>query len=91
MKKILIAGYLLLGSLFAADYSNMTLEEMLTKRGDITVEDKDAFKTEMQNKMQELTPEQRAELRGSKGKGNGPGSGNKYKGSNKKGGGMGGR
>ena len=95
MKKILITSCLVASTLLASDYSSMTLDEMLTQRGNIAVEDRDAFKSEMQNKMKDLTPEQRAELRGSKGQGKGSrggsGAGNMYKGSKGSGGGMGGR
>lgn len=89
MKKLLIGSCLFVGSLLASDYSSMTLDEMLSQRGSVAVEDRDAFRTEMQTKMQKLTPEQRAELRGSKGKGKGAGSGtgNRYKGSKGSGGG----
>ena len=96
MRKLVLSSFLLVSSVFAVDYSTMTLDEMLSQRGTVDAANRDAFRTEMQNKMQSLTPEERADLRGSNSKGqgtqqrlkDGTGGGNMYKGS--RGGGNGG-
>ncbi len=75
MKKILIAGCILAGSLWATDYSGMTLDEMLSQKGSVAVEDREAFRAEMQSKMQDLTPEERSAIQGTKGSGQGQGNG----------------
>ena len=94
-KKIILASCLLISSVFATDYSSMTLDEMISQKGTIAQEDRDAFRAEMQSKMQNLTPEQKAELRASNTRGqgqmkkqqtrDGSGSRNRYGGSQGKG------
>lgn len=49
-------------SLFAADYNEMTLEELLSAKGTVPVEERTDFQSAMQDKMQSLTPEERAEI-----------------------------
>lgn len=90
MKKLLIFPLLTL-SLFATDYSSMSLEELLSNKGTIPAEDKTAFQDAMKSKVQALTPEERASMNLGKdntnGKGtmqrlrDGSGTGNMYKGS----------
>lgn len=92
MKKILFSSLVIAVSLFATDYSSMSIDELSSLRGSVLEQDRDAFKAAMQSKMQTLTPQERAFY---KGMGNGQGqmlrdasgSGGMYKGS--KGGGFG--
>ncbi len=63
MKKIIIGMSLVTISLMAADYSQMTMEELNAQRGTVAVENRDAFRTEMQSRMQAMTPEERAAFR----------------------------
>jgi hypothetical protein len=90
MRKTLLAT-LIATSLFATDYTSMTLDELNALKGTIATEDRDAFKSAMQSKMMELTPEQKAAVErgmsGTKGQGtiqrlrDGSGAGGMYKGS----------
>lgn len=96
MKKI-IFSIVAVTSMFATDYSSMTLEELLSQKGTISTEEKADYQAAMKDKVQSLTPEQRAEYNiGQNGTNNsqgmgtvkrlkdGSGTGNmyKYKGSN---------
>ena len=87
MRKLLLASLLLAGSAFATDYTSMTLDEMLAQKGSVDVENRDAFRTEMQSKMQALTPDERASVMNSNNMGqgmklqDGTGSGGMYGGS----------
>jgi hypothetical protein len=82
-----MATIFMFSTLFAADYTSLTTDELNALKGTISPEDRDAFKSEMQSRMQSLTPEERATYRSSNGSGNGQmlrdgtGSGNMYKGS----------
>jgi len=97
MRKIFLTSFLLVSSVFATDYSGMTLDEMLSARGTIAQEDRESFRTEFQSKTQDLSPEEKAALKGynTQGQGikqqlrDGSGSGNNYGGC--RGGGFGGR
>ena len=62
--------------LMAADYSQMSMEELNALRGTIAVEERDAFKTEMQSRMQAMTPEERAQYRTNRAQGTKHGLGN---------------
>lgn len=93
MKKSILLSLLLTSSLFAADYSTMSLEELLNERGSVLDDDnKESFRSEMQSRMQELTPEERSSYRdlrrGENGSvlRDGSGSGNMYRGSRGRGG-----
>ncbi len=92
MKKIILISCLLVSSVFATDYTSMTLDEMVDARGTVAPEDRDAFRTEFQSKTQYLTPEEKMALKGNpeqstNGQGtiqqlkDGTGGGNKYAGS----------
>lgn len=60
MKKVmLIAGFLTLG-LFAADFSQMTLQELNDMRDKVTVEDQAAYVAELRKRMAEMTPQEKA-------------------------------
>lgn len=71
MTKVIISMSLVAMSLVAADYSQMTMEELNNLRGTIAVEERDAFKSEMQSRMQSMTPEERAQYRTDRGQGMG--------------------
>ena len=58
MKKVTLIALLSL-NVFAADYTAMTMEELQAMRGSVAAEDKAAFQTEMQSRMQALSPEER--------------------------------
>lgn len=67
MKKILV-GILFAGvTLFGADYTNMSLDDLLLQKGSIPEADREAFKSAMQSKVNTLTPDERANIQ----KGNG--------------------
>ncbi len=60
MKKSIIVAGVLSVSLWAVDFSQMTTEQLIDMRGSISVEDRDAFKTEMQSRLQTMTQEERS-------------------------------
>lgn len=55
----ILAGSILATGLWAADFSSMTMEELTALRGKVPVEERDAFRAEMQKRMQSMTPEER--------------------------------
>ncbi len=91
MKKVIIGLSIAAISLMAVDYSQMTMEELTALRGTVAVEERDAFRAEMQSRMQAMTPEERqvyrAERGNKKGQGarDGSGEGRMNKGSEYKG------
>ena len=58
MKRLLIIG-LLTSATWAADFSQMSTEEMMNMRGSVPVDDRPAFQQEMQKRMQSMTPQER--------------------------------
>ncbi len=58
MKNVIIIG-LLASAVWAADYSQMSIEDMMKMRGSVPIEDRPAFREEMQKRMQSMTPEER--------------------------------
>jgi len=60
MKRTLLLSGLLAMGLWAVDYSQMTTEQLIELRGSVPVEDRDAFRAEMQSRLQTMTPEERA-------------------------------
>lgn len=58
MKKLTLIALLSL-NVFAVDYTTMSMEELQAMRGSVAAEDKAAFQTEMQSRMQSLSPEER--------------------------------
>ncbi|MEA3498854.1 MAG: hypothetical protein U9R16_07340 [Campylobacterota bacterium] len=66
-KKLLIST-VFVTSLFAVDYTNMSLEEMSNLRGTVSAQEREAFREAFQEKMKYLTPEERVKY--SRGKGN---------------------
>lgn len=96
MKKNILIATILSAQLFATDYTTFTDDDLFNSRGTIVSDDRDAFRSEVQSRMQTLSPEERSLYQGS-GSGtktqqklrDGSGGGNMYKGS--RGGGGGGR
>jgi hypothetical protein len=92
MKKLLTITILTI-SLFATDYSSMTLDELKNLRGTVSDTDKIAYRSAIQNKMSTLTPEERDTYRTSNTTQSkqrlrdGSGSGGMYRGSKGHGGG----
>jgi len=72
MKSLLIIG-LLVSATWAADFSQMNTEEMMNMRGSVPVDDRPAFREEMQKRMQSMSPEERQKYMQTKGMGQGKG------------------
>jgi len=95
MKKLLITMSLLAMSLMAADYSQMTMDELNSLRGSVAVEDREVFRAEMQSRMAQMTPEELNTFRedrmatGGAGDRDGSGTGSMNKGSTNQGQGVG--
>jgi Ca2+-binding EF-hand superfamily protein len=70
MKRLIMIGLLVSGAL-AADFSHMSTQEMMNMRGSVPVDDRPAFRQEMQKRMQNMTPEERQKYKcnGIKGQG----------------------
>lgn len=82
MKKMILAGMLMSASLFAVDFSQMTTEELNAMRGTVAVEDRDAFRAEMQSRIQAMTAEEREAFiaqRQASGQGMGQGNGQRLR------------
>ncbi len=60
MKKSIIVAGILGMSLWAVDFSQITTEQLIELRGSVSVEDREAFKTEMQSRLQTMTQEERS-------------------------------
>jgi hypothetical protein len=94
MKKT-VAGILFLGiTLFGADYTAMSLDDLLLQKGSVPEADRAAFQSAMQSKMGALSPEEKANIQNANsGKGqkiqkkDGTGGGNMNKGTKVQGGG----
>lgn len=63
MKRLIIIG-LLTSATWAADFSQMSTEEMMNMRGSVPVDDRPAFQQEMQKRMQSMTPQERQKYKG---------------------------
>lgn len=74
MKRLITIALLASGA-FAADFSQMSTEEMMNMRGSVPVADRPAFQQEMQKRMQSLTPEERQKYKGMRGQAQGMGQG----------------
>ena len=57
MKSLLMIG-LLASAVWAADYSQMSTEDMMKMRGSVSAEDRPAFRAEMQKRMQSMSDEE---------------------------------
>jgi len=75
MKKVIMLALLASGA-WAADFSQMSTEELMNMRGTISVNERPAFRAEMQKRMQTMTPAQRQQfMQSSPGGGQGMGKG----------------
>ncbi len=82
MKRLITIALLASGA-FAADFSQMSTEEMMNMRGSVPVSDRPTFQQEMQKRMQSMTPQERQKYKGmgqqgmgmNKGQGQGIGQG----------------
>jgi len=63
--KYLIATFLVATVVAATDFSQMSTQELAQMRGNVPVEERDAFRAEMQKRMQTMSPEERRNLMGS--------------------------
>ena len=76
MKKVIILTALLASATWAVDFSQMSTEELMNMRGTISVNERPAFRAEMQKRMQTMTPVQRQQfMQSSPGRGQGMGQG----------------
>lgn len=75
MKRLMIMALLASGA-WAADFSQMTTEQMMNMRGNVAVDDRPAFQQEMQKRMQSMSPQERQKyMQKNKGMGQGKGRG----------------
>ena len=74
MKRLIIIS-LLASAAWAADFSQMSTEEMMNMRGSVPIDDRPAFREEMQKRMQSMHPEERQKYMNSRGMGQGLGKG----------------
>lgn len=58
MKRVLMIG-LLASAVWAADFSQMSTEELMKMRGSVPIDDRPAFREEMQKRMQSMSVEER--------------------------------
>jgi len=58
MKRLMIIA-LLASAAWAADFSQMSTEQMMNMRGSVPVDDRPAFQQEMQKRMQSMSPQER--------------------------------
>ena len=72
MKRLIIIG-LLASAAWAADFSQMSTEDMMNMRGSVPVDDRPDFQQEMQKRMQSMSPEERQKYMHTKGMGQGMG------------------
>ena len=76
MKKVIILTALLASAAWAVDFSQMSTEELMSMRGTVSVDERPAFRAEMQKRMQTMTPTQRQQfMQSSPGKGQSMGQG----------------
>ncbi len=62
---------LLASGTWAADFSHMSTEEMMSMRGSVPIDDRSDFQQEMQKRMQSMTPQERQKYNIRKGMGMG--------------------
>ncbi len=74
MKRLIMLG-LLASAAWAADFSQMSTDEMMDMRGNVAVDDRPDFQQEMQKRMQSMSPEERQKYMQTKGMGQGMGQG----------------
>jgi Ca2+-binding EF-hand superfamily protein len=66
---------LLASGAYAADFSQMSTEEMMNMRGSVPVAERPSFQQEMQKRMQSMSPEERQKYKGMQVQGRGMGMG----------------
>ena len=59
MKKILLGAFLATIGLVAADYSSYSAEELVAMSGKVPVEEQEAYKKALEQKLSQLSPQQR--------------------------------
>jgi Ca2+-binding EF-hand superfamily protein len=74
MKKLITIALFVSGT-FAADFSHMSIDEMINMHGSVPVADRPAFQEEMQKRMQSMMPQERQKYKGMRGQGQGIGQG----------------
>jgi Ca2+-binding EF-hand superfamily protein len=74
MKRLIIVG-LLASAAWAADFSQMSTEDMMNMRGSVPVDDRPDFQQEMQKRMQSMSPDERQKYMNMRGMGQGKGMG----------------
>lgn len=62
--KALVTLIAMVALAMSADYGHMSTEDMMQMRGNVPVEHRAEFRTEMQKRMQEMTPQQRQKYKG---------------------------
>ncbi len=62
MRKVILSAILLAGLLNATDFSSMTTEQLLAMRGSVPVDERAAFKAELQNRIKNMTAEEKQAL-----------------------------
>jgi Ca2+-binding EF-hand superfamily protein len=72
MKRLLIIG-LLASAAWAADFSQMSTEDMMNMRGSVPADERPAFQEEMQKRMQSMSPDERQKYMNTRGMGQGKG------------------
>lgn len=80
MKRTLLTIGLLSTILLATDFSQMTTQELIELRGTVSVEERDAYRTEMQSRIPTMTAEELAAFQASRKAGAGMGMGQGKKG-----------
>ncbi|NKQ41007.1 MAG: DUF1104 domain-containing protein [Sulfurovum sp.] len=60
MKKFILIAGLLTATMFAADFSKISLEDLNKMRDQVTAEDKADYIAEIKKRMQEMAPEEKA-------------------------------
>jgi len=66
----------------ATDYSSLSTDELMDMRSDVrelSTEDRDIFRTEMQVRVQSMSDDERASFRLSRGQGSGKGGGKQHR------------
>jgi len=74
MKKLLIMA-LLATAAWSVDYSQMSTQELMQLRGTLSPSERPAFKTEMQKRMQTMSPQEKQQMMEGRGMGKGMGQG----------------
>ena len=79
---IALLGLGLINVATAADYSSMSTDELMDMRSevrDMSTEDRDIFRTEMQTRVQSMSDDERVSFKQSRGQGSGNGNGKRHR------------